>query len=117
MHGVRRPARIGGGEMTDQVAIVAEIRPGKRGELESLLEQGPPFDPALEGFEHHEVFVGDTDVVFVFTGPGAMSQLERMAASQALIPHVLKLSQMLAAPRILHMTFEWGRQPARDRVG
>lgn len=103
--------------MTDQVAIVAEIRPGRRQELERLLEQGPPFDLALEGFEHHEVFVGDTDVVFVFTGPGALSQLERMAASEELIPHMLSLSHILAKPRPLQSTFEWQRAPARGPAG
>ncbi len=103
--------------MTDQVAIVAEIRPGKRGDLERLLEQGPPFDLALEGFEHHEVFVGDTDAVFVFTGPSAMSQLERMAAAQALVPHMLDLSHILAKPRPLQRTFGWRRLPVPGPAG
>jgi len=98
--------------MTDQISVVAQIRPGKRAELERLLEQGPPFDLAAEGFEHHEVFLGDTDVVFVFTGPGAMSQLERMAASKALFAHVLNMTTLVSAPRILNRTFEWGRESA-----
>lgn len=96
--------------MTDQVAILAEILPGKRRELELFLEQGPPFDPAAEGFEHHEVFLGDREVVFVFTGPGAVSQLERMSSSRAeLVAHVLALSHLVEAPRVLNMTFEWQR--------
>lgn len=97
--------------MTDQVAILAEILPGKRRELEAFLEQGPPFDPATEGFERHEVFVGDSEVVFVFTGPAAMPNLERMSSSHDLVRHVLSLSHLVEAPRVLNMTFEW-RRPA-----
>lgn len=93
--------------MTDQISVIAQIRPGKRDELERMLEQGPPFDLAAEGFEHHEVFVGGNDVLFVFTGPGATSQLERMAASRALFAHILKLTALLSAPRILDRTYEW----------
>lgn len=93
--------------MTDQIAVIAQIRPGKRDEFERLLEQGPPFDLAAEGFERHEVFVGDSEVLFIFTGPGAMSQLQRMAASRALFAHVLRLTALLSAPRVLDRTFEW----------
>jgi hypothetical protein len=95
--------------MTDKISVIAQIRPGKRDELERLLEKGPPFDLEHEGFERHEVFVGDSDVVFLFSGPGAFTQLERMAASRALFAHVLKMTGLLSAPRVLNQTFEWHR--------
>jgi hypothetical protein len=98
--------------MTDKIAVIAQIRPGKREQLERLLENGPPFDLQAEGFERHEVFVGDTDVVFIFTGPGAVTHLERMAASRALFAHVLKMTGLVSAPRMLTQTFEWHR-PSR----
>lgn len=97
--------------MTDQVAVIAQIRPGKRDDLERMLDHGPPFDLTAEGFEHHEVFVGDNDVLFVFTGPGAMSQLQRMAASRALFAHVIRLTALVSAPRVLDRTFEWTLGP------
>jgi hypothetical protein len=100
--------------MTDQISVIAQIRPGKREELERLLEQGPPFDLAAEGFERHEVFLGDNDVLFVFTGPGAMSQLQRMAASRALFAHVLKMTALVSAPRVLDRTYEWQCEPATN---
>ena len=55
------------------------------------------------------MFVGDSDVVFLFSGPGAFTQLERMAASRALFAHVLKMTGLLSAPRVLNQTFEWHR--------
>ncbi|HXD69808.1 MAG TPA: hypothetical protein VN615_08090 [Gaiellales bacterium] len=95
--------------MTNQTAIVAEIRPGMKPALEKRLQEGPPFDLAAEGFERHEVFVGDKDVVFVFTGPAAASQLARMAATPALFRHVLAMTGILAAPRMLQQTYRWDR--------
>jgi hypothetical protein len=95
--------------MTDKISVIAQIRPGKREALERLLEKGPPFDLEQEGFERHEVFLGDSDVVFLFTGPGAFTHLERMAASRALFAHVLKMTALVSAPRVLNQTFEWHR--------
>ncbi len=93
--------------MTDQIGIAARIRPGRHRELEAMLAAGPPFDLAREGFEHHEVLLGDEDVVFLFTGPGARSQLERMAASRLFLAEVARMSDLVSAPRLLDQTFEW----------
>ena len=99
--------------MTDQVAILAAIRPGKRAELERLLAQGPPFRLEEEGFEHHEVFLGDSDIVFVFTGPGAPATLQRLASTPDLARRMMRLSEVVAAPRVLQQTFEWQRSASR----
>jgi hypothetical protein len=107
IHGIAHAMFEKGDVMTDQIAIVADIRPGKRADLEHALAEGPPFDLTKEGFEHHEVFLGDSDVVFVFTGPGAASQLRRMAATPDLFRHVIKMTSLLSAPRLLQQTFEW----------
>jgi hypothetical protein len=102
--------------MTDQIAVLAEIRPGKRADLERALADGPPFDLASEGFEHHEVFVGDTDVVFVFTGPGAPAELRRLAATPELFRHAIHMADVLAAPRLLEQTFHWHRRGNQAHV-
>ena len=96
--------------MTDQIGILAEIRPGQRPALERLLQEGPPFDLAAEGFEHHEVFLGDTEVVFIFDGPGARTQLQRLAATRALLGAFVRMSSLISAPRLLEQTFEWDRR-------
>lgn len=109
VYGVAHATREEGEAMTDQIAILAEIRPGKRADLERALAEGPPFDLTKEGFEHHEVFLGDSDAVFVFTGPGVASQLRRMAGTPDLFRHVVKMTDLLAAPRLLQQTFRWDR--------
>jgi len=96
--------------MTDQIAILADIRPGQRTALERILQEGPPFDLAAEGFEHHEVFLGDADVLFVFDGPSARTQVERLAATRSLLGAFVKMSSVVSAPRILEQTFQWDRR-------
>jgi hypothetical protein len=110
------PSSEEGIRMTDQIAVFAEIRPGKRADLERALAEGPPFDLEKEGFEHHEVFIGDTDVVFVFTGPGAASELRRLAATPELFRHVIHMADVLAAPRLLEQTFHWERRGTEPHV-
>ena len=103
--------------MTDQIAILAEIRPGRRSALEGLLQDGPPFDLAAEGFEHHQVFLGDSDVVFVFEGPSARTQIERLAATKTLLGAFVKMSGLVSAPRILDQTFAWDRRTEAAQSG
>jgi hypothetical protein len=105
-----------GTPMTDQIAVLAEIRPGRRADLERALAEGPPFDLAGEGFEHHEVFVGDSDVAFVFTGPGAAAELRRLAATPELFQRAIHMADLLAAPRLLEQTFRWNRRGAVPSV-
>jgi hypothetical protein len=49
-----------------RVAISATVRPGHREELEQELAAGPPFDLGAAGFDRHEVYLGESEVVFVF---------------------------------------------------
>ena len=60
------------------------------------------------------MFVGDKNVVFVFTGPGAVSQHARMAATPALFRHVLAMTRLVAAPRLLQQTYRWDRQASDE---
>jgi hypothetical protein len=110
------PSSEEGTPMTDQIAVLAEIRPGKRDDLERALAEGPPFDLGKEGFEHHEIFVGDTEVIFVFTGPGAAAELRRLASTPELFRHVIHMADILAAPRLLGQTFHWNRHGAEPHV-
>jgi hypothetical protein len=110
------PTSEEGPAMTDQIAVLAEIRPGKKAALERALAEGPPFDLGKEGFEHHEVFVGDTDAVFVFTGPGAAGELRRIAATPELFRQAIHLADILASPRLLEQTFHWNRRGTEPQV-
>ncbi len=87
--------------INDRVAILAEIRPGKRADLERALAHDHPLGLPGESFEHPEVFLGDTEVIFVFTGPGAASQLREIAESPEHFPQATRMTEILTAPRLL----------------
>jgi hypothetical protein len=53
---------------SERLALVIPLKPGMKGKAESLLAQGPPFDPADLGLESHEVFLTEYEAVFVFEG-------------------------------------------------
>lgn len=101
---------------SEQVTVVAEIKPGKRADLERALADGPPFDPALDGFEHNEVFVGEREAVFVFTGPRAAAELRRLAATPELFRHAIHMADMLSAPRLLERRFQWLGRGAKPHI-
>lgn len=87
--------------INDRVAILAEIRPGKRADLERALEHDHPLGLPGESFEHPEVFLGDTEVIFVFTGPGAASQLREIAETPEHFRQATRMTEILTAPRLL----------------
>jgi hypothetical protein len=67
-----RLAHLQGGRLSQRLALVVPLKPGARSKAESLLAQGPPFDPTGLGLESHEVFLTDEEAVFVFDGVPAV---------------------------------------------
>jgi hypothetical protein len=57
---------------SERLALVVPLRAGTKPKAESLLAQGPPFDPAALGLESHEVFLTEHEAVFVFEGVPAV---------------------------------------------
>jgi hypothetical protein len=90
-------------QRTCTVAIAARIEPGRRAELERLLDTLPD-ELAHEGMRTEEVAMGDDDVVLVLTGP------ERIA--RALVrTGLLSLDGTVSSPRLLTQAFSWRRGP------
>ena len=52
--------------------------------------------------------------MFIFTGQGAVSQLARMA-TPTLFRHVLVMTGLVSAPRLLEQAYRWDR-PAGDEA-
>jgi hypothetical protein len=102
--------------MKHHVAVVGQIRPGKRDQLARVLEQGPPFDLASSGFTRHEAFLGDTTVVLIFEGEHAMADVHKLAASLPLTK-VMRLGTLVGSPQVLSESWEWTPQlPAAPRA-
>jgi hypothetical protein len=63
--------RMGRRQPNNRIAVIVPIRKRKRDKVKRLLEHGPPFDPHDAGLERHQVFLSDSEVVFLFeAAPG-----------------------------------------------
>ncbi len=97
-----------GGET--RAAIVIPIAEGSRDAVGRLLESGPPFDPKLMwGLERHEVFLTETEAVFVFeTQPGPA--LEPLLTNPAIWRAARAWEEHLAGPpRLARSVYAWSR--------
>ena len=88
-------------EINDRVAILAEIRPGKRADLERALAHDHALGLTGENLDDPEVFLGESEVVFLFTGPGAASQLREIAETPEHFRQATRMTEILTAPRLL----------------
>jgi hypothetical protein len=95
--------------MNTRIAVAAKIRPGKRANLEQMLSEGPPFDLADAGFDHHQIYLGDEDIFFVFDGGSPVTAVKRLAAERALMGHVLRMAGVLSSPHLLAEAYSWDR--------
>jgi hypothetical protein len=69
--------------VSERLVLVVPLKADARPKGESLLAKGPPFDPADLGLEHHEVFLTDREILFVFEGlPGRL--LNRSAENETI---------------------------------
>ena len=97
--------------MNSRIAVAAKIRPGKRAKLEQMLSEGPPYDLADAGFDHHQVYLGDEDVFFLFEGGSPVTTVKRLAAERNLMGHVVRMAGVLSSPHLLAEAYSWDRPP------
>lgn len=99
--------------MSTRIAFTARIQPQEREHLRRRFSEGPPFDPAAAGFDHHAVFLGDDDVVFLFEGDDPLPAVRRLAGRPGLLADVLKMAGAVKAPHYLDEVYSWSRDPAQ----
>jgi len=68
----------------DTLTVSVPLRPGCQQQARSLLEQGPPLDPARLGLTSHQVYLQDDEALFVFTGPDVHERVRRAMRSPRL---------------------------------
>lgn len=93
--------------LSERLALVVPLKPGARAEAESLLAQGPPFDPAGLGLENHEVFLTEQEAVFVFEGVPALL-LSRSAENDVIWAAAAAWEPLVEGPiRFAERTYSW----------
>jgi hypothetical protein len=92
---------------SERLALVVPLKPGTKPKAESLLAEGPPFDPAGLGLESHEVFLTDHEAVFVFEGVPAVL-LNRSAENETIWDAAAAWEPLFEGPiRFAERAYAW----------
>ncbi len=91
--------------------VIVPLEPGARGQVQALLEQGPPFDPAQVGLERHHVFVTETEVAFLFQA-GSRQAIERLRTDPSILAAAAWQESVAGPPRIAEEAYAWVRAGA-----
>jgi len=91
-----------------KLAIVLPIDDGKRAVARDYLQEGPPFDLRAAGVDAHEVFLTDSEAIFVFGLPQGPATLEQVLADEEFWSVVASWEHIAAGPpRLAHVAFDW----------
>jgi hypothetical protein len=101
-------------ERYQRVTLIVPLKKGAMVQAQTLVAEGPPFDPEKKGLERHEVFLTDQEAVFLFEGPNAADVVQRLARDPNAWRAAVKWRRLLAgAPRLAHSAYTWQRPDAR----
>ena len=90
--------------------VTATLREGSEETVRRILLQGPPFDLRRTSLERHLVFLAGNEVVFLFEGPRAQEEVERLLGDVSVLGKASELGAHLeGAPRTPHEIFHWER--------
>jgi hypothetical protein len=103
-----------GTEGRRRLTIVLPLVDGARDAVRALIADGPPFDPEMLGLDRHQVFLTDTEAVFVFESELGASALEPLLQDPGLWKSAAAWHEHLAGPpRIAEDVFSWTRPSVR----
>jgi hypothetical protein len=91
-----------------KLALVLPLAPGARDFVEALVSEGPPFDLRRAGLTAHEVFLTDSEAIFVFELAKGPETLERILAEEDFWTVVQAWEHVAAgSPRPAFVAFDW----------
>jgi hypothetical protein len=85
-----------GGE--NVLAVWVPLKPGCLGRARKLLAKGPPLDPASLELSGHEVYLSESEAVFVFHGANVRAQVDRAIRHPAVWRAGVAWQRCFAAP-------------------
>jgi hypothetical protein len=98
-------------ERYERVTLIVPLKKNRIEQAQALIAAGPPFDPETKGLERHEVFLTDSEAVFLFEGPDAADVVQRLARNPAAWRAAMQWRPLLSgAPRLAHSAYSWRRQ-------
>jgi hypothetical protein len=90
------------------VAVVLPLRDGMRDVAAEFLVEGPPFDPEKLKLTHHQVFLTDREIVFVFETEKGVATLAEIVAEPEFWTMASAWEHVMAdQPRIGSTIYQW----------
>ena len=99
-----------------RAVLVLPLVEGVHGRAAELLRRGPPFDPDEVGLGRHQVFLTESEAVFLFesNSPGAA---ERLLSSSRLWAAATAWKDLVAEPpRLAEDAYSWVRPHEDDQL-
>ena len=99
-----------GTEGRRRLAVVLPLQEHAHDAVRALLAAGPPFDPDALGLDRHQVFVTDSEAIFIFESDLGAKALEPLLEQPELWQSAAAWHHHLAGPpRIAEDVFSWER--------
>jgi hypothetical protein len=98
----------------DVIAVLAPLKQGCLGRARTLLAKGPPLDPASLGLSGHEVYLDESEAVFVFRGTDVRARVGQAMRHPAVWRAGLAWQACFAGPPHLVQPAELSLQAAPD---
>ena len=96
-----------------RVVVTAKLKPGKHEAAAELLRAGPQYDPGEIGLVRHGVYLGGSEVVFLFEGPDVENRIRDLLNDQAVTASFAAWGPLLeGTPSAAHELFYW--EPAGE---
>jgi hypothetical protein len=102
----------------NRLMIIAKLKQGSREKAETLLAQGPPFDPEELRFHRHGAYLTPDEVVFLFEAHDVEWVVNEIVDDPRLSSAFGQWSELIdGTPRLAHERFYWSRESEKLGVG
>jgi len=92
----------------ERVVVTARLKRGSEDAAADIVRAGPPYDPREIGLVRHGVYLGGSEVVFVFEGPNLEQELLDLLNDPATSAAFAVWGPLLeGSPSIAHELFYW----------
>jgi hypothetical protein len=107
-------SRLGKECVMSRAVVVLPLREGASERAAELLRGGPPFDPEEIGLERHQVFLTETEAVFVFEADAQDAAEKLIAEGQFWSAASAWKGLVDGPPRLADVAYSWFRPNVSD---
>lgn len=94
-----------------RVVLVLPLVEGANERVAELLRKGPPFDPAEVGLRRHQVFLTESEAIFLFEADSAQAAERLLSGSRVWAAATAWKDLVAGPPRIAEDVYSWARAP------